>query len=115
VTVNKKLLLATLEFIEKHPRKHKQESWCGTRQCFAGWAVHLDGWRPTDDASAVRDFDILGDQDGDCPIVQQGSTMGPVKEVARQILGLDHEQADDLFGAFNSRKCLRELVEELCK
>lgn len=44
MSVNVDLLNETMQFIKDNPERHDQANWCGTAQCFAGWAVALDGW-----------------------------------------------------------------------
>jgi hypothetical protein len=51
--LNEKLIACVLEHIENHPEEYEQNDWlsvldlredgeyCGTRGCFAGWAVAL--------------------------------------------------------------------------
>jgi hypothetical protein len=116
VTVNKKLLRRTLAFIEANPRKHKQESWCGTRQCFAGWACSLEGWRPLSDHEQEA---FVNDDDWDCSFdpssaVKQDGTIAPVEEVAKSLLGLNLYQASLLFDGDNTLDELRSHVRDLC-
>lgn len=44
-TPNVALLKQTLNFIKDNPETWDQGNWCGTSQCFAGWAVTLAGMR----------------------------------------------------------------------
>jgi hypothetical protein len=45
-TPNAELAYRVLDHIDANPSKHDQRHWCGTAQCFAGWAVELAGERP---------------------------------------------------------------------
>lgn len=42
-TPNVALLKRTLEHIKDNPETWDQSNWCGTAQCFAGWAVTFAG------------------------------------------------------------------------
>lgn len=113
--MNKPLLRKTLAFITKYPEKHNQRAWCGTKQCFAGWACHLDGWRRDHVATSIARCDnewLPGSDMGD--LVRNGDTVASVLEVAKNILGLTWEQAYRLFNSTNTRRDLRAIVQDLC-
>lgn len=125
-TVNTELLRQTLEHIENYPETWNQGAWCGTSQCFAGWAVTLAGMQadPELDNVAVDDMpeDLASAVDPDVEYVT-------VREAAIIALGIaDATLADDgtdgdgsilgadavLFYAGNTMADLRHFVAELC-
>ncbi len=70
--------------MEARERWYQQERVCDTRYCYAGWAVVLAGY-PLTNAGAV--------------IMPNGGRAG-VEDVARDVLGLNHYQADQIFYFF---------------
>jgi hypothetical protein len=105
------LLRKVYHFLEKHPEKHDQATWCGTQQCVAGWACHFAGWRPTQDAALVAEAAEEGFPED---FVTDGSVVANVEIVARNILGLDRYEATRLFYAgycASALGYLRELAE----
>jgi hypothetical protein len=99
----KVLLKETYNYIVEHPEQHNQRHWqlwktssnCGTAYCFAGMAVHLAGY----------DINVH-----DC--VKEWQDSPHVSDVARELLGLDPEQAGMLFRGENSIDRIRQLLEE---
>jgi hypothetical protein len=116
VTVNKELLRRTMAFIEANPSKHNQLAWCGTAQCFAGWACSFEGWRPLDLHERSAFYADDDDEDGFDPssAVKQGGTIALVEDVAQSLLGLDVYQAALLFDGDNTVDDLRDHVKALC-
>jgi hypothetical protein len=55
---------------------------CGTTACYAGWALHLTGFK-------VNLFNQVFNEDGERD--------GGVFDKAAEVLGLDHGQADEIF------------------
>lgn len=111
-----------LTFLREHPEKHEQDIWlnayaggrigevretCGTRGCVAGWAVLLFG--PEDKE--------LRDPSHNVTNLRVGRWSIP--GLARELLGLTHEQADHLFYVRNTtddielqaRRVLAYLIE----
>lgn len=43
---NAELAYKVLDYIDAHPEQWDQDEWCGTAQCFAGWAVSLSIGNP---------------------------------------------------------------------
>lgn len=85
---NVDLLRKTMDQIREHPELHDQDWFvsyndCGTAHCFGGWALALTG--------RVR-FTWRD---------------------ARQVLGLNAEQALTLFSPANTRSILEQMVEDL--
>lgn len=95
---NVELLERTMQFINEHPEKHDQTNYCGTKQCFAGWAVALEGWRVVDYAPAI---------------VERDGMYESVPALAQYLLGLTNEEAFTLFLGFHSRADLELMVKDL--
>lgn len=122
-TFNVELANKVLVQIEAHPEQHQQDLWrssCGTAMCFAGWTVPLTEaeWaaRPAfpsyEEYVKVPDgFDrvgleaLIGDAVG-------GGEAIHVEHYAATALGLDDEQAGDLFQSDNDLADLKRLVAE---
>lgn len=95
---NVELLEATLQFIKDNPDKHNQNMWCGTAQCFAGWAIALKGWeRYTDDL----------------PMVQREGLALRIPTAAKNELGLSEYEALILFDGSNTVDMLELMVKDL--
>lgn len=94
--INTELMQETLDYIAAHPDEHDQGDWgektdCGTTRCMAGTAIHVtlgckmlfsesdDGWGV---AYSAQDA--------------QGRHRY-ISELAQELLGVDDEQAEDLF------------------
>lgn len=102
---------AALAYIEAYPDEHEQRTWawstpCGTTYCLAGHVVVQAGaeirWRPFDDDS-FRDAEFCTYQ-GDQRVIAG---------LAGELLGVDYEDADDLFAAVNTLADLRLIRDEL--
>ncbi len=57
--LNAALAYRVLDHIEAHPETWDQENWCGTAQCFAGWAVALSGETPDDWQNVLVDGQLV--------------------------------------------------------
>ncbi len=96
------LLKETYTYILEHPEEHNQRLWqtfgrdCGTAYCFAGMAVHLAGLEMN------RNDHVCGKEWENAP---------HINDVARKILGLEEDQAGQLFNAGNSIDDIRRLLE----
>lgn len=112
MTPNAELAYRVLDQIDAHPESWNQGTWdCGTAACFAGWAVRLSGGK----------VDPLGDSLD--PSVTEGpdEIVGLAVDVAAERLlrsdcrsaATDAEDAGDLFGAFNTREDLGQLVARI--
>ena len=88
--LNEKLIACVLDHIERDNDEYDQNEWCvlkgdqdndfcGTRACFAGWAV------------------LLSTPIGKWWEVRYGGNARPMKEVARELLGLTYDEAHTLF------------------
>lgn len=100
---NVALLRKTLEHIEAHPDEWDQKWWaartkCGTTFCFAGWTVAL--------GSSTE----VAWQYGYAVCTATGEL---ISDVARDLLGLDDNQADRLFGGSNTLADIRRTVEDI--
>lgn len=102
---NTELLEATMQHILDHPNSHDQGRYfnsCGTPSCFAGWAIHLAGYRYTD---GVRVCQISPTGDG--------KALAADGVFAAQLLGIDLVNAWRLFNAGNTRSMLELMVKDL--
>ena len=99
---NVELLEKTMQFIKDHPEKHNQAEWCGTAQCFAGWAVELAGYAH---GEGFEDMGLF-----DSPWSEKVLT---TREAATDLLGLTEAEADTLFAADNTRDALELMVKDL--
>ncbi|WP_084963292.1 hypothetical protein [Thermoactinospora rubra] len=118
MAVNALLLRATLAHIEAHPETWNQKVYrCKSGMCFAGWAAELAGGRwITQDPTAPFSLYLAADRDDDPDYVREFPLVGRVIDVddrARQVLGLDDDQADELFSADNGIDDIRRIVGEL--
>lgn len=102
-----------LDMIKKHRANLAMSSWtsngnqvtladltndsCGTTACVAGWTALAAGYR------IVRGVNVMG---------ARGEYLGTVGEVAQELLGLDQDQAFDLFHDTGNDQ-LDERIEEL--
>lgn len=92
------LLRAVRKQITEHPETHNQGTWsrrteCGTTRCIAGWAVAL---------SAVEWYSTAA---GGMHLAS-GRT---VEETAERLLGLDWDEASDLFYEWDADDALEML------
>jgi len=100
---NAVLAYETLDYIEANPKEWNQDVWfCGTAACFAGRATLLHGDKRAPGLDAV---DVIPTEDQRRRVY--------VRTRARQLLGINHSDADDLFDPFNGLEDLRELVKEI--
>lgn len=105
---NAALAYRILDHIDAHPKSWNQGWWftvteCGTAACFAGWACTLSG-----DSPEIRDtglyFSTVHTAEG-------RYADAPVR--AAELLGITHDQADNLFADWNTRHDLGRLVAEI--
>lgn len=116
---NAELAYRVLDHIDAHPESWNQRRWweagCGTRGCFAGWAVKLSG------GDMVRHVDEFGIGE---TVVSAGlgdELVGrPAALVAAKLLRIDDLLEDvydaedvELFHPNNDREDLGELVEKI--
>lgn len=86
--MNVRLLLEVKEAILRQPELYKQENWiekedCGTTACIAGWTCLLSNRR---EAEKQLEFSPFGSF---------------AKDEARHLLGIDFEEAEELFIYWN--------------
>lgn len=114
--VNVPLLRKAVEWVEEQAalpdvdREWNQEFWylpagshfaetgCGTTYCVAGYVALVSGWKPFDFHMAE---DELSKQVVDVPLI------------ARQLLGIDLFQAEELFRAYNTAADVRGVAEAI--
>lgn len=128
-TPNIELLEATYTFIEAHPEHWQQTMWrCKTGMCFAGWAADLAGGKwltsPASDEGEGENLlateDYLAPEPGDdgrCTrsLYINGDTIEGthVEDRAMRVLGLNHDDAEDLFNGSNSLSDIRQAIDRL--
>lgn len=89
-TSQKKLLRTALASIIMFPAKWNQTTWCGTTACLAGHVLAVKGYKK-----------VRGQRDGHEMVSPSGKKIDVSYEAAR-LLGLDEDQADDLFDLQNT-------------
>lgn len=122
--LNVPLAYSVLDHIDAHPESWDQADWgrkndCGTRACFAGWAVLLAGG------------EVQADSTGRWTTVTvEGQTFHSIRNAAMLVLGIEDDEVpstrrpcycgcegtDDSCGLFdgtNTRVALGRFVEEL--
>lgn len=108
--VNVPELERVLAYCRDNPDKHDQSNWiCGTTACFAGHAALLNGWKPV--LATVWDGTVW---DGSTAYVtkdDQGNRSLPI--VAAGILGLDDDQAHNLFITCQTFDALELAVKDI--
>lgn len=102
------LLRQVLEQIETHPETWDQGVYrCGTSMCFAGWAAELSG------GTWIGQSELLvaaADEESSSHWGRDGIAVVSPEVRAGRVLGLDGDQADDLFDAANSLESIREQI-----
>lgn len=102
--VNVPLLEKVMTHILDYPETHDQFLWmsqCGTRACFAGWAVLLD-----------ESNEYTQGENPTCYYDSQGNELA-IWEVARRLLCLSEDEASILFFSLNTRDDLENYVKQL--
>jgi len=120
------LLTRTLNHIKLNPEAWDQTHWCGTAQCFAGWAVTLAGMRIDEENEVVSVDDMPTEL---AAAVDSDTEWISVREAAVIALGIaDSQLVDDgpggdgdrigadavLFYAGNEMDDLERFVGRLC-
>jgi len=105
--VNVPLLQKVLDHITAHPEEWRQSDWasksaCGTAYCVAGHAVVMSGY--------TASFSSKNWATGFC--VKDGRR-GHIDTVAREVLGLDLWQAQDLFHGRNTMQEIWDIATEI--
>lgn len=108
--VNTELLLKTMAHIEAHLDQWDQGTWamrtdCGTAGCFAGTACLLAGYQ--------FDFSKAAYWTCDGTVTAELTTGERISTKAKELLGLDAFQAEQLFAPSNTLLQLRQIVSEL--
>lgn len=117
MTVNADRLRAVLDHIKAHPEQHLQETWgrrteCGTVACFAGWTVLLfkPGIAERFAAAPMRESILFPE------LLSPRADLNEITDVsstARNLLGLNIDQASTLFHAENTAGQLETMIELL--
>lgn len=100
MTVNVELLEQTMQHIKDHPEQHAQETWCGTAQCFGGWAANFAGYETT-----MCDGLLMH-------CTKSGNLVVTV-DAARAELGLSEGESAVLFHSGNTIPMLELMVKDL--
>jgi hypothetical protein len=79
--------------------------YCGTAGCLAGWCAFVNGYTEIGKDA----LHLFNPTTGHC-IPRSG-----IREWATDRLGLDDNQATELFAAHNTLSDLKEIVDELCE
>ncbi|MEV4093849.1 hypothetical protein [Streptosporangium saharense] len=115
VTINTDLLRRTLEQIENHPETWCQADYrCGSGMCFAGWTCQLAGGTWAADSEAPLGECLIAEPDEEETFTHDDLLLISAHTRARRLLGLDEQQADELFYGRNTPADLRRMVTELC-
>lgn len=93
---NVELLQQTMQYIKDNPEQHKQDIWlneCGTAACFAGWAALLSGH------SSSELYEVI--------------SRSGMNRFGADLLGLNYDEAIQMFEIHNSREMLEHMVKDL--
>lgn len=143
MTFNVELAQKTMEQIEENPDYWVQTSWhCGSSYCFGGWAAVLSGYRPLNVRAdgeqfyeCIRCYEYVALRKGDARLLRQAGIMtaaltwpdvcslhgirgvkvAEIQYVATLVLGLNNNQAQQLFESSNSMGALRDCIEDYAK
>jgi hypothetical protein len=103
MTVNKELLKSTLKLIEENVEHWSQPAWhCGTSHCFAGFVELQIKGLPLDTPAGHEELEP-----------EDPESEGETETIAVEALGIEPEQADELFDPGNSLEDLRKIVSHL--
>lgn len=109
---NLPLIRKVLDHIEAHPETHDQDTWgqrteCGTTLCFAARALALAGgvfeWYESVDGGELIGQVALPGQ----------PTAGGVERTAKELLGLDRVEVEELFFRAREVADVREVCEQI--
>lgn len=109
-TINAPLLRKVLHQIETEPGTWFQGAYrCGTGMCFAGWAAQLAGgrWASGDGEG------LIAEEGEDSYTCADGTKIVGAHSRGMRVLGLDDDQADELFDGTNDLDAIRQTVTEL--
>lgn len=113
--LNIELAEKVLKQVTEHPETHNQHEWgyrnsCGTSACLAGWAVyiaHPDAvvqWR-------TNPYDTSTDQVACSVVPLGGGQRFDIATLAAEALGLDEDDADELFLTLDNEEAIEMLSE----
>jgi hypothetical protein len=111
--LNVELAEKVLKQVTDHPETHDQAHWmtrgpaCGTTACLAGWALRFS--RP--DAEVFWQDGLRGVQVA-TEVTVDGTAWG-ISEAAAEVLGLDLEEADELFLTMDSSSSIDMLAARI--
>lgn len=111
--INVELMQETLDYIAAHPEEHDQGDWaqrtgCKTTRCMAGTVVHL---APGYKLLWHREQD--GKYDYTSTAVDNSGRTHSVPDLAEELLGVNHQQANDLFYNSGTLNDLYARAEEI--
>lgn len=120
-------LEAVLDYIRMHPEEHNQNQWaeqtpCGTTMCFAGTAVRLAGYPLIWEIPIFKDdnrvafyctvpADYTGKRIGDAGNLEYD--LACIHDVATHELGLDYDEAHELFWESDTFAQVEETVKDI--
>lgn len=114
---NVERLEAVMQFILDHPELHNQAKYtCGTSACFAGHATWMfadeEGWRKLwmDYSSSVGGE--VWTKKRNAELGDEGLALRNTHILAQELLGLEDNEACDLFYACNTVDDLQRIVKE---
>jgi hypothetical protein len=97
-----------LDYIEAHPEEWYQRAWiCGTTACYAGWTAILGN-----EGHEVKVPGSIYDRTRYSHIELDGERVH-VSDCAAGLLGVDNNQAFELFQGSNSLNTLKAVVREI--
>lgn len=104
------MLRRVMTHIKDHPETWHQGSWrskteCGTRFCFAGWAVEF-----------AEDACFFAYEDGYVSnyMIMYKDDVIEAEIAARKILGISYRDAENLFNAGADIDELEDIVDQIC-
>lgn len=114
---NAELFAKIRDIIRDNPEQHDQSTFeddaCGTTRCVAGWAIYLEAGAPlfTSDPGVCLTPEVKALEER-LGLVRGGfeDDLDMVPVIAQKLLGLNDQQAHQLFYRMNNRRAL-ELVE----
>lgn len=119
---NTQELEAVMQYISDNPEEWDQENWCGTTMCFAGHVAMRNGCQRAV-VSQLNDFGAMEFRHVELGsrtfIVRDHFVLDPLSkkvtvcEYARDILGLEDDEANLLFSGSNGIEDLQHIVKGL--
>jgi hypothetical protein len=116
---NKRRILNILNYIKEHPNEWNQTLWvddqpCRTRFCFAGFAIQRSKKYKFIRLS-TGDFssDVMRVGEKDRPGNELGKDWWRPAQIGQEILGLNEQEADNLFSGGNKLDDLETVIDDI--